>query len=134
MATSRIGKHETYGELEMKYIVYNKTSCQRPYLLQLDASNSNQRSQYGSGDGRTLNQNSNGSSDKNGNQSVDIGGLVNDTSGHSHKSTLQHIHQSDQANNQQSERQDEADSSRDVIVLFGGSVLEECRALKEEEE
>ena len=81
------------------------------HLFQLNHTKTNNGSQYRCGNGGTLNQHGNGSTNNDGNHTWNLGSLVNDTGGHSHQSTLQYIHQSHQTNQKKYQRKEETYTS-----------------------
>lgn len=73
----------------------------------------------------TLDQDGYGGADADGENSRNLGSLVNNTGRHSHQSTLKDIDQSKQANHKKDQGKKEADTSRGIIILPGGTILEE---------
>ena len=99
------------------------------HLLDLKDTDSDQRGQSGGGDGRGLDNHGHSATDCDGEVSVDVGGLVNDTGGHAEEHLLEDGDKTDEAEDEHEESKEEAHSSRDLIFLLGGSRLEEGRAL-----
>ena len=104
------------------------TKSQRKHLLHLKNTDSDKRSKGGGSNGRRLDDHGNSTSDSDGKITVDVGGLVDDTRGNSQKHALKNSNQTEEADNQHEKTNEEANTSRDLVVSLGGRSLEESRA------
>ncbi len=95
------------------------------HLVQMNRTNSHERGQGGSDDGRGLNQDGQTATHGNRHVSIDIGGLVHDTGRQAEQHALQDIHQSQQAGKENDNGDEENNSTRDLVVLGSGIGLEE---------
>ncbi len=101
----------------------------REHLFNTDDVHTDQRSEDRGGDGRRLDKNGDSNSDKDGQVSVDVGGLVDNAGRHTHKHLLEQPDHAEEADEQDNQTNDENGDSGDDIVGSGGIDLEEGRAL-----
>jgi hypothetical protein len=105
------------------------SKSQGGHLLKTKNTHTNEGGKSRGGDGRGLDKDGDSGSNKHGNVSVDVGGLVDDTSGSSEKHRVQDLDQSEQANEKDHQTNDENDKSRSLVVVSIGCRVEESRAL-----
>ena len=106
-----------------------RSQSDREHLFKTDNIHTDQRSEDGGGDGRRLDKNSDSDSDKDGQVSVDVGGLVDNASRHTQKHLLEQPDHAEEADEQDNQTNDENGNSRNLVVGLGGIDLEEGRAL-----
>ena len=95
------------------------------HLLELDDAHADEGGEGGGGDGRGLDKDGDASADDHGEVSVDVGGLVDDAGGGTEEHLLEEGDEADEANDEDEEGKDEADAAGDLVVVGGGTVLEE---------
>ena len=101
------------------------SKSQRKHLFQSQGTNSDKRSKSGSGDGRGLDEHGETDTEKDGEVSVDVGGLVDDASGGSQKHLLENVNKSKEAEEEDSDGDGKDNKSGDLIFVTISSGLEE---------
>ena len=101
------------------------SKSQRKHLFKTQNTDSDKRSQGGGSDRGRLNKHGNTDTDKDGEVSVEVGGLVNDTGGGSQKHLLKDVDQSEEANEKDSQSNDENNTSGGLVGTRSGINLEE---------
>eukprot|EP00934_Nitzschia_sp_Nitz4_P006909 Nitzschia sp. Nitz4//scaffold352_size16485//12651//13823//NITZ4_008858-RA/size16485-exonerate_est2genome-gene-0.13-mRNA-1//-1//CDS//3329548903//6899//frame0 len=133
----QVGKSDLHGQLvgqeSSQDTSHGSTNVgskgQRQHLLQSQDTHTDQGSQGRSRDRRGLDQHGNSHTDYHTNVSIDVGGLVDDTSGSTQEQLLQDMDESSQAKEQQGNTNDEDNDSRHDIVRLVSINLEEGRTL-----
>jgi hypothetical protein len=105
------------------------TKRQGEHLFQSQSTNSDKGSKSGGSDGRRLDKHGNTDSHEDGEVSVDVGSLVDDTGRSSQKHLLKNVDKSEKAEEENSNGDGKDDKSRNLIFMAIGSGLEEGRAL-----
>ena len=101
---------------------------QRKHLLELQHTHTDEGGQGRCRDRRGLDQDGETSTNKNRQVSVDVGGLVENTGRHTEQELLQNGNKANKTGDQDDESNEEANASRNLIIVLRSTGLEECRA------
>ena len=95
------------------------------HLLETENTHTDEGGKSGGSNGRRLDDHRDSSSKDNTQVSVDVGGLVNDTSRGTQKHLLEDSDESKETEEEDTQRDDEDNKSRELVIVAGGFNLEE---------